>query len=584
MQRSLRILVAMLVALSAAAALSACGGEDGTAGVVCQAHSECNRGEYCSLEKICAVQPCTTAGDCDTGLVCLQLDGGKFCGEAECTEGAGAGEAGACPAGFSCSRGTCIEDTQPTTDVVGGDTSDDVESVDVKVEEDTAPEVVTPVEVSACTECAADADCGEGKTCEQLGAKRVCLSGCTNDADCGGGWVCYPLTNEGNACVPASFSCAAPCLAAGCPAGQVCDQIDGSATSGQCLAALGSCGECDNDWQCGQDLRCSGGFCVPLCGDGQCPTWANCLEKGGLGGEGVMVCRPKNPTCCGDGCQAECTPACEGLRPVCHNSGCVQCAADGDCTGTNETCDPATFQCQGGLCSGSPSTPFEFQGGCVQCLEDAHCATGDCDETTHACVGGGDQCGGTCASPYPGCAVINGVPSCVPCTGDEHCPGGTCNTTTYSCEGGVAGGGCAGDCVTAGCPSTTGQFDLACDPESGCCYDTTGLCDNVEAFCNTASGSECKSIFEIFAGGAIPGGSIPGMEGAFVGGMCTCDAAGSGFCNLFPDNALCAGVPKCPEGVGCMPMKTAFDILLALTGGGGGALLFQGDVCMSLGK
>jgi hypothetical protein len=169
--------------------------------------------------------------------------------------------------------------------------------------------------------------------------------------------------------------------------------------------------------------------------------------------------------------------------------------------------------------------PHEFEGSCVQCLEDRHCgADGDCAEGTHTCAGG-DACGGACGAPYPGCVVVNGVPSCVSCTSDAHCPGGACNTTTYGCEGGANDRGCAGDCLIAGCRSVSGQFTLACDPESGCCYDTTGLCDDVEAFCKTASGSECQSIFEIFMGGAIPGGGLPGMEGAFVGGLCTCDAA-----------------------------------------------------------
>jgi len=576
MHRTLRHLLTLAALVAATAALSACGGDDGIAAKPCVEHSECSnelRGTFCSLEGICDEQTCTTAGDCSQGLVCLR-DIGK-CGPRECDDPENADLV--CPAGTSCDRGACVADTTPEPDVVGGDTVQPDDTKEPPV--DVPPDVPMPTNVAACTTCTVDADCGEGKTCEQLGATKNCVAACSDDADCASGWVCYPLTNEGDACVPAAFSCAAPCLASGCADGQVCDQIEGSPTFGQCVAALAECDACENDWECAAGFRCgqsAGGlrFCLPECGDGNCPTWAACAEKGGLGGEGVMFCRPTHPTCCGAGCAVEqCDPACTGNLPVCHNGQCVACDSDDDCPNAGQTCNPLTYQCQGGPCP-DPATPYEFEGSCVQCLQDSHCgASGDCQEATHTCAGG-DACGGACVAPYPGCAVINGVPSCVPCTGDVHCPGGTCNTTTYSCEGGTAGGGCAGDCLVNSCSSVSGQFQLACDPESGCCYDTTGLCDGVEAFCQ-GPGSECKSIFEIFAGGAIPGGGIPGMEGGFAGGMCTCDAGASTLCNLLPNNPLCEAAPMCYQGVSCMPIGTLMQLL---TGSAGGALI-GGDFC-----
>lgn len=571
MQRTLRLLLSLAALAAAVSALPACGSDDGTTAGACTEHSDCEvRGQFCSMDGVCAEQTCATSGDCPSeGLVCA-VDIGK-CVPREC--GAGA-ETEECPAGFTCERGACVANSGGE-DVVQADV---IEGTDVQEPpEDVTPDVPAPPVVAACAACEGDVDCGEGMTCEQLGATKNCVAACTEDADCTSGWVCYPLTNEGNACVPAAFSCAAPCLVDGCPAGKTCDQIEDSGTFGTCVDAAAECATCESDWQCGAGLRCgttAGGlrFCLPECGDGNCPAWAVCAEKGGLGGEGVMFCRPTHPTCCGAECAVEeCDPACSGNLPVCHNQTCVQCDSDDDCAGATETCNTTTYRCTGGPCSDSPSTPHEFNGSCVQCLQDSHCGNdGDCDEGTHTCAGG-DPCGGVCAVPYPGCAVINGVPSCVPCTLDAHCTGGaTCNATTYACEG-TGPVGCAGDCLLNSCPNTTGQFDLECDPVSGCCYDKTGLCDNVEAFCKGSS--ECKSIFEIFGGGGLP--TIPGMEGGFAGGMCTCDAAFGAICGFMPDNPLCADVPMCYEGVSCNAIGT---ILQFLTGGAGGALV-MGDFC-----
>jgi hypothetical protein len=298
MHRTLRHLFSVAALVAALAALGGCSSDSGSAGIACVEHSECSdrqRGTFCTLEGVCGDKDCTTAGDCSQGLVCL-VDIGK-CGPREC----GGDDGLQCPAGTTCDRGTCVADNTPQPDVVGGD------AVDPDVKEppaDVLPDVPTPINVAACTACTADANCGEGKTCEQLGATKNCVAGCADDADCSAGWVCYPLTNEGNACVPAAFSCAAPCLAAGCPAGQVCDQIEGSGTFGQCVAGLAECDACENDWECGAGYRCgqsAGGlrFCLRECADGNCPAWAACTEKGGLGGAGVMFCRPIHPTCCG---------------------------------------------------------------------------------------------------------------------------------------------------------------------------------------------------------------------------------------------------------------------------------------------
>ena len=583
--RPLRILVHLVLAAALGlGGLAACGGDDATAGN-CVEHSDCDRGWYCSSSGVCDQQPCTRTAMCpgDGDLVCLEDL--KSCSAQECVSSAAAGTEGACPAGMYCLNGTCLADTGGDPDTMDpgdtGGTTDDTKDPtgDVLVEEDIP--VAPPA--AECSLCASDADCGGDLTCEQLGATKNCLAPCTDDGECQSGWLCYPITNEGNACIPGAYQCTADCLAAGCPEGQACDQLDGSETHGQCIAALDACAPCAGyDWQCGAGHRCAltaAGmlFCVAECDAGVCPDWSTCMEKGGTGGTGVMICMPNNASCCGPDCGVDCDPECSGTLGQCHNGACVQCTADEHCTGTGETCDPTSYRCVGGLCSGTPSTPYECGGACCECQQDSHCATNDCDETTGTCAGG-DACGGLCVDPYPGCATVNGVPSCVPCTDDAHCTPSTCDLTTYSCAG-QTGENCNQDCVVAGCPQTT-QFTLSCDPQTGCCYDTTGLCDNVSAFCRSETGSECKSIFEIFMGGALPGGGIPGMPtDGFAGGMCTCDAGGSTLCNLLPNNPICDTVPQCHEGGSCMGLGTIIQILMSLGGGAGGAPLIMGDFC-----
>ncbi len=296
-----------------------------------------------------------------------------------------------------------------------------------------------------------------------------------------------------------------------CPEGFARDQLPGSESFGDCIPALPRCGECLFHWQCGQWSQCvqtaaSLQFCMPKCVPGECDDWATCER---LEDTGLRACMPNDPYCCGpiEHCPRHCEPSCGGETPY---------------------CDLET-------------------GHCEACLLDEHCP-GEfaiCEEMTQTC----DPCGGLCAEPYPGCALISDVPSCVPCTRDEHCgPGRYCDLDTYTCPS-IGPESCT--CLIDGCQVNHPFFHLRCDPESGCCYDAEGKCDDAVAFCNTAHNSRCVGIHELWPSGNA-GAMFP--EG-FEGGICNCDAAQSTLCNLLPDNELCEDAILCHPDVSCTPMN-----------------------------
>ena len=480
------------------------------------------------------------------------------------------------------------DDTGPAADI-------DRPPADVPSPEDVQEDdLYIPPAVRPCAACLLESDCGPFMTCAQLGPERNCIAPCALDGDCPSGWRCDAFDSKGSFCVPLAYECSAGCLEEGCPEGLTCDQKRGSSTHGWCVPAAEQCAGCIEDWECGEGLRCAltgagNQFCVPTCeSEGACPDWAHCDERGGVGGAGVYVCVPDNGSCCGPDCRPdECSPACGGLLPICHNGRCVACVTDTDCPQPGEFCDRATYTCAG-PCSGTPTTPYLLDEVCVQCLDDSHCADGDlCNSETHTC-GTGDPCGNACAEPYPACAVVNGVPTCVPCTEDAHCGTGTCDRATFSCtcaSGTTCAEDCAQDCAVNGCPDDD-RFHLRCDPNSGCCYDERGFCDNVTAFCHEASGSTCISVFDIFSGGHLPGGQpdwLPteGLFTIFTGGLCSCDAGAAALCELLPSLPICDEKPACYDDPSCLPIGSL--IRLFTDDDPGGSPLLSGDFCTYVG-
>jgi len=437
---------------------------------------------------------------------------------------------GDCPEGQICnSFKQCVAGEEP------GDVTAEIVESDV-IEEVTEDVPVQPT-VGPCTVCNTEADCG-GLKCYPLGGTTNCFAECVTNDDCPTGWMCYPLTNEGKQCIPLSFNCDAQCLFDGCPEGKVCNQ-----DSGQCVDGSAECAACQQDWDCAEGLRCyqSGKYCAPGCG-AACALNSSCQEVNTIP---VNLCVSDSPQCCYG---PDCENACPAESPYAWDGGCVECLNDNHCADGTYCSDDKT--CQSNACQ--PPTPFLFNDECVECLNSSHCtALGPdfvCDQATHKCKGTGPQpeeCN-YCVDPYPACTQINGVWSCVQCTDDSYCNGGTCDLTLYACSGGVGCGSCTNDSM---CISAMGDKELKCDAQTGCCYDAAGWCDGVESMCNTAANSECLGLMDLLMGGM---GGLPGMPEGMALGMCTCDEP------MGIDGFLCLVMGGCPPG-GCFGDSVCVD-------------------------
>jgi hypothetical protein len=235
-----------------------------------------------------------------------------------------------------------------------------------------------------------------------------------------------------------------------------------------------------------------------------------------------------------------------------------------------------THTCANATCP--PTSPYLYQGACVECLNGTHCASGTCDVNTHSCTN--DLCS-SCVEPYPACADIGGQLQCVQCTATDtsYCDtiGGVCDTTIYTCEGGNPP---IGNCGAEGCPPSPFSGEpMICDA-SGACIDPSGQCDGVTAMCPNG---ECASLLDGMMGGG--GGGIPGIPGLPTGstgipGVCSCDTANG-------DN-------DCGGGLTCVAdqQQALMCALAAALGGGGGDMtsLFtsilssqNGSVCLPCG-
>lgn len=145
---------------------------------------------------------------------------------------------------------------------------------------------------------------------------------------------------------------------------------------------------------------------------------------------------------------ASCSPACGGVTPYCISGNrCVQCTQNAQCASGN--CDLSTYKCTAApaeqqavigpapscspACSGS--TPYCYNNQCVQCYKNTQCASGQCNLTSFQCICTADP---QCAE---GQSCINGacryVFTPVPggCASDADCSQGeVCNVDSGQCE------------------------------------------------------------------------------------------------------------------------------------------------------
>ena len=579
---------ALVLALGALA-MVACGG--GSGDTSCTTDTDCSTGKVC-VRSACTVKACDGAAGCEAAQTCVDTDhdGAKECTAVDCTTD----DDCASKPDTTCVQGACIpkETTTPTDDTVGGD--DTTPAVDTTAKD----EQTTPGTGTLCQPCSKDADCGDGRY-TLLAEGSFCTAACESNNDCPSGYMCFQVTTEGKDCVPGLYTKCPQCLIDGCPAGQTCDQ-----TAGTCKAAAGECGTCDKDDDCGLGARCfkfsaEEQRCVPECGTG-CPTGSTCgAMTAAEGTEGVQVCKPTSGTCCfGDDCGAACN--CSGATPYCNPANqCVECLSDANCPQAKPSCVGNVCKEAGSNCSAATPIPCDIGNGCCQCTNDTHCSGGTPYCQANGTCGSEQAC--ACVAPYPACLNSGGQVVCVECIQDADCTSGcTCNLTDHTCMGadGAACGGsgtipsaeCTGCTSDGDCPAAEG-FTLKCDVPSGCCYDTTGKCDNTNSFC--PPGASCTGLMAIAGidlGSLFGGGTgIPGMPGG--GGLPT-DMLGdmSSYCSCPP---ACLGGQACVTGIEisdkaagmlgsllggminpssgsfCADLNSVPDLLGGLLGGGG---------------
>lgn len=231
----------------------------------CTTKSDCGSGKACvsGTCQACGGSagpcPCTTstaATDCASGQACVaglctapsntckfssECDSGKICADGQCLASC---EAAPCAAGFTCDKGACKPAITTTGCTTGQQCAGDT------------PQCVAGACVKAC---AADAECGSGKFCDQ----GACVldtrphPNCTDDSQCGG------TSATPKKCV--GGFCKYTCTAANATGDQYCRTIDNRI--GFCAKDLVCRSSAEANAQCIATTDCSGG---KTCIDNQC--------------------------------------------------------------------------------------------------------------------------------------------------------------------------------------------------------------------------------------------------------------------------------------------------------------------------
>lgn len=188
----------------------------------------------------------------------------------------------------------------------------------------------------------------------------------------------------------------------------------------------GECVECNGDWDCPSESRCSDqGICEAWCdGHGVCPDGAYCDD-------GV--------------CRQQCTSHWQ-CRPdaICRVGGCFQerCTPEGRCP-EGWAAIPASIACKPVSCEavGLIDGQCGFAGGCTQCNRDEDCWAIRAELCTFgSCVVTGDEWHCTsdedCHSPFQVCRNGDCIEPCdedVECVNTSVCTHGVCETMNLQC-------------------------------------------------------------------------------------------------------------------------------------------------------
>ncbi len=331
------------------------------------------------------------------------------------------------------------------------------------------------------------------------------------------------------------------------------------------LSCEGRCGEtginCDCDEACFTLGSCCADICVEFCfdllgctcGDGDCEgleTCENCPADCGCEEGDICLneicCAPncQSKQCGGDGCGGTCG-ACTGSQDACVDGACVcqgacaglDCGPDG-CGGSCGACDdgiPCTDDlCQGGLCASTI--------GAYYCLIEETCVPSGSENLVNPC----EKC-----KPLTDQEGWTPREDGVPCGATAICWQGACCDPAANCAGKDCGDdGCGWVCGACGTNEVCEDDGLcACDagsaPCDGACCEPGQVCCG--ACCFPACGG--KNCGGDGCGGDC--GACTGQE-ACVAGLCVCQPACSGL-NCGPDGCggdcgECSGQDVCLDG------------------------------------
>ncbi len=196
---------------------------------------------------------------------------------------------------------------------------------------------------------------------------------------------------------------------------------------------------------------------------------------------------------------------------ACEGGLCITCVDSAAAGATDRGCDMATPVC---LESATSAT-------CVECAADADCASGVCDAMTNMCVGCVDSAAPGmidrgCDAATPACDIRADPDVCVECLADADCAGGVCDEDTNSCApclDSATGAGIDDGCLATAplcddggtpamcqpCLDDSATLDVGCDADAPVC-DTSGA-SNV---CLPCEDSEMGSGVDIGCDDAAP--------------------------------------------------------------------------------